>query len=81
MDADLVEMVLQLALGVLALSNTLAEGQVGGIHLLALVIACLLQNAVNVGPQIGRVLALPLCIVNVLMGKVLPLFWSCGAGR
>ena len=41
MDADLVEMVLQLALGVLALSNTLAEGQVGGIHLLALVIACL----------------------------------------
>ena len=66
-DPDLVEVVLQLALGVLALGNALAEGQVGGFHLLALVVARLLQDPVNVGPQVGRVHALALRVLYVLV--------------
>ena len=68
----LVEVVLQLALGVLGLGDALGEGEVHLAGLLDHVVGCLLQDAVHQRAQLHRVLALALGILDVVVGEVLP---------
>ena len=77
LDTHPIHVTLQLALDILTLGYAFVERQVGGGHLPALVVTGLLQNGINMRPQANRALDLRLCIVDVIVGEVLPLVSRC----
>lgn len=68
-------MSLQLALCHISLSDSLAERQVGIVHLLLHVVCCRFQETVDHGSEVGAVLAIALGFEDVLVGEGLPVLW------